>query len=376
MHQNGGAYHIFVFERAKYLCEGIKMRIVVNDIAASNGGALSILKDFYQYLVKNDKGNKWIFLLGDKYIEETKNIKVITLEKVKSSWIKRLKFDLFSGKNFVESLNPDVVFSLQNTITFGLKVPQILYVHQSIPFQKIKKFSFLKSDERTLAIYQYIIGGFIKLSSKKADKIIVQTKWMKKAVITLTNINEGKITNILPDIEDFSSYKKENIFDELSFFYPTAVNIYKNNEYIYKACELLRQKGIKNFNIKMTLPNNKQIENIEFIGKIQREQVIYEYNKSTLIFPSYIETFGLPMSEARQMGGIVLASDCEFSREVLENYENAYFFDPFKPEELANLMEKVISGDIAREEITNVKVNEKNNSWEQVVNEIVRMVTK
>ena len=47
------------------------MRIVVNDIAASKGGALTVLKDFYSCVRENDKENEWIFLLGDNLLEET-----------------------------------------------------------------------------------------------------------------------------------------------------------------------------------------------------------------------------------------------------------------------------------------------------------------
>ena len=60
------------------------MRIVVNDIAAQKGGALTVLKDFYNYVKENDTENEWIFLLGEKLLEETDNIKIITLPKIKT----------------------------------------------------------------------------------------------------------------------------------------------------------------------------------------------------------------------------------------------------------------------------------------------------
>ena len=68
-------------------------------------------------------------------------------------------FDYLLGKKFIEKLNPDCVLSLQNIITFGLRCPQFVFVHQAIPFQKIKKFSFFRSEERKLAIYQYLINS-------------------------------------------------------------------------------------------------------------------------------------------------------------------------------------------------------------------------
>ena len=51
---------------------------------------------------------------------------------------------------------------------------------------------------------------------------------------------------------------------------------------------------------------------------------------------------------------IILAADCDYSREVLAGYENAYFFNPFKPEELAILMKKIISNDIIKKETKSI----------------------
>ena len=61
------------------------MRIVVNDIAASKGGALTVLKDFYNCVRENDTDNEWIFLLGEKLLENTSNIKTIQKNVCKCS---------------------------------------------------------------------------------------------------------------------------------------------------------------------------------------------------------------------------------------------------------------------------------------------------
>lgn len=347
------------------------MKIVVNAIAASSGGALTVLRSFQKYILENDKDNEWIFLLNDKYIDETDNIKINILGEVKSNWLNRLKFDLFSGKKYISSLNPDIVFSLQNTITFGLPYPQVVYMHQSIPFQKIKKFSFFKSEERILAIYQYIIGEFIKKSIKKADKVIVQTKWIKDSVREFTNIDSDKVIDVFPNFENCSEYKKNNLFDNHKFFFPAAKHVYKNHQCIYDACDILEKKGVIDYTISLTIEEINTIQNINYLGELSFESVLENYNTSTLIFPSYIETVGLPMLEARQMGTIILASDCPFSREVLDGYANAYYFNPFKPNELADLIVKVLNGEIVRETIDELD-NKNTDSWQTIIDIIIK----
>ena len=348
------------------------MRIVVNDIAASKGGAMTVLKDFYQCVKENDRENEWIFLLSDKYLEETENIKVITLPEIKKSGFKKLIFDFFTGKKFIKSLEPDVVFSMQNIITFGLKVPQVIYMHQSIPFQSVKNFSFFKGSERKIAVIQHLIGFIIKMSIKRADKTIVQTRWMREAVLQKCKITEDKIVNILPTVKDVASIVKREDFDKNRFFYPTAPAMYKNNAAVFAADKILREEGIEH-KIVLTLPPEKSVGQVECVGRLPYEQVLTEYSKSTLIFPSYIETIGLPLAEARAVGSIVLASDCPFCREVLEGYENAYFFKYDDHGELVRLMKAVIN-----EEIT-VKTSEKpavtgEDTWVKVLEEVKTVV--
>lgn len=345
------------------------MRIVVNDIAASSGGALSILKDFYEYVNQNERENEWIFLTGGKYIEEADNIKVIVLDRVKASKLEKLKFDFIYGKKFIEKLNPDIVFSLQNIITFGVKVKQAVYVHQPLPFQDAKRFSLLKPQERKMAFYQYIIGYIIKMSIKKADKVIVQTRWMREAVINQTGIDSSKIANILPCITELTTMPL--IDNGNTFFYPSSDGIYKNNECIYKANEMLLSDGYSDYEINITIDEKEKYPNINFLGRIPRDEVVKRYAESVLIFPSYIETFGYPLAEARRMGILIFASHCEFSRELLDGYENAYFFDPFNPNELACLMRQVIDGEITRKPIHENTIDE--NTWRYVVEEIVSL---
>ena len=352
------------------------MRIVVNDIAASSGGAKTVLNDFYQYLVKSNDSNEWFFLLGDIDIKETEKIKVIKFENVKKNKMRKLWFDFVSGKKIIEELKPDVVFSLQNIITFGLKCPQVVYVHQPLPFQNIKRFSFLKKDEFPYAIYQYLIGWIIKQSIKKADLAIVQTDWMRKSVIQKCQIEDKKIVQIKPNINvDLFNKKIDTDDKEIEFFYPTSSALYKNNELIIAAAEMLDKQGV-DYHCSLTIKGEcKRSKRVSFVGRMPYEKVIEKYYTSCLVFPSYIETFGYPLIEAREAGAIILASDCEFSRELLDGYNNAYFFNPFKVEDLVCLMEKVIFGKIKKQKNEST-AKENENSWKDVVNELTNVKKK
>jgi len=353
------------------------MKIVVNDIAASKTGALSILKDFYEYLRENDTGNEWIFLLSDHYIEETDRIQVRVLSEVKKGWLHRLKFDLLNGSKYIAGLEPDLYFSMQNTLPTGYKGKCALYVHQPLGFQKIKNFSLFKSEEREYAIYQHFIARLINASVKKADLTIVQTDWMKDAASR--KIPSAKVIKIRPTVEDLSRYVSKGQPRNNVFFFPSGDILYKNHRLLYQAAAILDREDL-DFSIEVTLSDEelrrilkevdeKVYSHFNCLGRIPREEVYERYATSVLIFPSYIETFGYPPAEASQLGSLILASDCPFCKDVLGTYENAYYFDPFDAEACASLMGDVMSGAIKQK---NVRIDaDRENSWKQVVDALV-----
>ena len=359
------------------------MRIVVDDIAASKTGALSVLRDFYNAVTEYERSkaggsNKWIFVLGDKLLEETDNIKVIVRDDVKSSRKNRLMFDLANGAGFFESLKPDVLFSLQNTLPRGYKGKQVLYVHQPLPYQTWKRFSFLKSEEREYAVYQHLIGRMIDASVKRADKVIVQTQWMRDAIIKKTGIAGDRIVKILPDVTMEPSPSPEpSPCLHNRFFYPAGEILYKNHECILKAVGLLKERGINDFEVSFTLNKgdvpglNKypDHEQVRYLGRISRDEVFKRYSTDILLFASYIETFGYPLAEARTVGGRIIASDCPFSHEILDGYNRAVFFNPFDPKELAGIMEQEITGrsQFAENNGPYEDTRKETGSWESVI---------
>lgn len=344
------------------------MKILVNDIAADSGGVLTVLKDFYQYIRDNDTENEWYFLVGGDFIQPTDRIHVIQLPQVKKNYVKRLVFDYITGRSLINSLNPDVIFSLQNTITFGVNHPQVVYEHQPLPFQGVKKYSFLKSTECRMAMYQHLIGKVIISSVKHASKVIVQTEWMRQAIAEKCKIPMSRIVKIAPNVEDLGGLRVDISRRSDLFFYPTSAVPYKNISCICDAAALLEERDLP-FEVRLTVAEQKKQNHISWIGQVSREEVMRQFCEATLVFPSYIETFGYPLIEAAQMGAIVLAADLPFAHEVLGDYENAYFFDPFDPKALADLMEQVITGKIVRKEIFQ-ESETKGNSWGQVINEL------
>lgn len=321
------------------------MRILVLDVAASASGAVTVLKEYYQKALL-DKGNRYYFCISIVPLESKQNINVLSFPWVKKSWFHRLYFDYIVIHKYIKKYKIGKILSLQNLTIPFCDLPQTIYLHQSLPFSE-HRFSILQ--EPKLWVYQNIIGRMIFHSLRIADTIVVQTNWMKVAVVKKIALKEDRVLVIPPKVDlpvnkyfDIKKYQNR-------FFYPATGFGYKNHIAIYKAVQVLKKKGITNFKVALTLteenlPGECRIlheelkDNFELLGTLEYEQVIEEYCKSVVLFPSYIETVGLPLIEAYTCGCYIVAADEPFSREILGEYGKVKFFLYSDFEKLANIM--------------------------------------
>ena len=86
--------------------------------------------------------------------------------------------------------------------------------------------------------------------------------------------------------------------------------------------------------------------------------MVYEYYKKAkcLLFPSKLESFGLPIIEFKEFNKPILLANLQHCHEALGTYNKARFFDPNNPEELSRLMKGVIDNSLTYEQATKVEV--------------------
>ena len=140
------------------------------------------------------------------------------------------------------------------------------------------------------------------------------------------------------------------------FLYPANASAYKNHQTFLRACEVLQEQGYGNYKVIWTVTGEenttirairKEAEErklpIVFSGPMSGAELFRLYAFSILVFPSYIETIGLPLLEARAAGTWILAADCLYARDGVGDYEKAEFFEPFDANKLSDCMKRWIS---------------------------------
>jgi len=141
----------------------------------------------------------------------------------------------------------------------------------------------------------------------------------------------------------------ETVYD---FCYVADGQPHKNHSTLFAALRILANENIFP-RIAITLGDNagsilSEVANlqtvnqikIENIGMIQHDSVIRLYECSrALIFPSLVESFGLPLIEASQLGLPIIAGELNFVRDVCSPAET---FDPTSPRSIALAMKRFL----------------------------------
>jgi len=376
-------------------CGLSRHRVLVVDVAASSGGALSILKDFTGYLTLNEVGVDWTFLVSSDAISSSVPwIRVVRDVYPKRSWAHRMVWEILRAPRLVRHYAPDAVFSLQNTAVLFTRVPQVVYVHQPVPFARWHRWSFFRRGEREMAARAAVFGPLIRWSVRRASMAIVQTHWMQQALAVSSRVDSSRVVVVPPDCDvslvasdeaDVPGAIANKVGAE--FFYPASATPYKNFEVAIEALMLLQAQE-HHVELTLTITGNENDyagriralakplgDAVRFGGSIPRRIVLLMLQRSILVFPSIIETFGLPLLEARKLGSWVIAADTPFAREILEGYQRARFFAGDSAADLASAMQAVEAERVAEaalpsatlEQDTHYGETEQSSSWQEVV---------
>lgn len=330
--------------------------IVISAINIFEGGTLSILKECLSYLNSlNSKEYTIIAYVHDSSILSYPNIKMIELKKSRHNYLYRLYYEYFWF--YFQSKKLDIYLWLSlHDITPNVKSQiRAVYCHNASPFYKLG-FKELWLDPK-FGFFNFFYKWIYKINLNKNDFIIVQQEWLREK---FKNELKAKANIIVsnPNIEEKNVVKNSSHSEITKFFYPSLPRVFKNFECVCEAARILNEKKL-DFEIILTISGNenrysrylfhkyRNIPEIKFIGRISRDNVFRIFSQiGTLLFPSKLETWGLPITEAKLFNKNILVSDLPYAKETVGAYEKVTFFNPDSSEELANLMESTIKGNI------------------------------
>ncbi len=337
--------------------QSVKPVVIISAINIRNGGPLSILQDCLSYLQSELlKDYKIVALVHDQtLLKGVDGIEFIEYPSSASSYCYRLYYEYYSFKKLSLQLKPTLWLSLHDMTPNVTADVRAVYCHNPSPFYQMT----LK--ERLLDPRFSLFNSFYKLLYRiniaKNDYVIVQQEWLRTQFQTLFKL--GPVVVAYPDIHSVENTIEvvESSAVGTQFFFPTFPRFFKNIEVIIDAVRLLNQSKREPFRVTITIDGTENsyarhvmkyargVENIRFIGQVSRDDVYKLYKHSDcLIFPSKLETWGLPITECKSFNKPMLVADLDYAHETVGEYDKVDFFSPEDDEQLARLMEKVISG--------------------------------
>jgi len=331
-------------------------KIIVSAVNFTEGGPLSILKDCLEFLSLSLSGEyEVIALVNDERLFSYKNIRYISFPNSKKSWANRLYYEYFYFNKLAKQLDPFLWISLHD-ITPNVKAERLaVYCHNPAPFYKMS-FREIWLDPKFMVFnlfYKYLYS----INIQKNNFVIVQQEWLRREFVKLFNVKNVIVAHPGAGERRIAKNDREESKgnDRCVFFYPAFPRVFKNFEIICEALKLLLKEGEGKFEVILTLSGHenryaryisqlsKDIEQIKFVGAQEKHQV-YEFYRMAdcVIFPSKIETWGLPITEAKLFGKDLLLADFEYAHETLGAYDKVLFFDAHDPATLAEAMKSVI----------------------------------
>ncbi len=196
--------------------------------------------------------------------------------------------------------------------------------------KRIKEFfGFPDEDNRLVAIYNGVSEHFRKIDDEKELQRVKQLYHLPdRFLFFLGNTDPKKNTEGV--LKAFSDYLKKTS-DDMSLVML---------DYEYNALEELL----------IDIGDKKLIDKIILTGYVINTDLPAIYNLcNVFLYPSLRESFGIPILEAMRCGAPVITSNTSSMPEV--SGSAAYIVDPFKPEEIAAGIEKILSDEAYRKDI-------------------------
>lgn len=368
-----------------------KKTIVISAVNLNKGGTLTILRDCLSYLSEWNKKQEYrvIAIVFRKELAYYPNIEYIENQWPKKRWINRLWFEYVSMKKISKKIGSIYLwFSLHDTTPNVIADRRAVYCHNPFPFYNWKWIEVLFAPK--IVLFALFSKFIYKPNIKKNSFVIVQQQWLKDAFKTLFQLSKDKIIVALPDApqgNELTDHITSGQMKEYRFVFAASPNSHKNFECLLEAVSLLNRKGFNNFQVDITVQGKEnkyarwlhnrygKLTNINFIGFITRSELFTLYAiADCLVFPSKVETWGLPISEFKAFNKPMLLADLPYAKETAAEADYVSFFDPDEPGKLAEQMKKLIQGDKSFLKKVDKKIIEAptTESWEELFKILLR----
>ena len=311
---------------------------VIDSVYINDGGGYIML----EYFISQAKaqGLRFFYLIDIRLKSKAESLGLMKEEYliVDSSEISRLKFYLSHRRE------------ITSVLTFGNVPPPIRM--KCLTYTIFHNILILNNNH--LSFHRRMLYSlknlYIRLLSKNTDFWIIQSIETQKELLS-QNWDRPKKMIIAPFWKTSCvSHEESEKRQDLSFLYPCSPVEHKNIKRLLIAWENAFRKN-QEIKLYVTLTSSWFSENkiryseinIYPLGFLDNAELNKWYHKCEfVIFPSYCESFGLPLIEGIENGCKIIASDLPFTHSIIDPF---MVFDPFDTKSIEEAIIQAVTQD-------------------------------
>ena len=334
--------------------------IVVSAVNLRKGGTLTILRDCLQFLSSQTEEYRVVALVHKRELCDYPGVEYIEMPDIIKSWGRRLWCEYVTMNRISKELSPVYLWlSLHDTSPRVKAERQAVYCQTSFPFYQWSWRNFLF--DYKIPLFACFTRFAYRINVYSNRFLIVQQEWLRKGLSKMLGVDREKFI-VAPPQRKMQTITPEVIGrDVVTFFYASTPDCHKNFETLCEAARLLEQEvGTGKFKVVLTIKGDENrysawlkerwgaVRSIEFAGFMSKERLFGYYDMADcLVFPSKVETWGLPISEYMQTGKPMLLADLPYAHETAAGGVKTAFFPATDAEALKTKMKMMIDGDMS-----------------------------
>jgi glycosyltransferase involved in cell wall biosynthesis len=349
----------------------VKPTIVVSGVNLVDMGPLSVYRDALSSLVAcfSDK-YEIVALVHRKGLLGVPGVTYIEFPDIKAKWLRRIRFEYFDCLALSKSIQPVFWLSMHDMTPRVHCNRQAVYCHNPSPFYR---FSLREARlDPSFGMFMLFYRFLYRLFLHRNEAVIVQQNWIRDAFrkqYGAEHVIVAQPTVELPEhVISKSGNKEPGLY---RFFYPAHSRTFKNHQLLLQAVKRLEDHGVTGYELILTVDASSNrcgaelfrrfghLNSVRWLGSVSRDRVYELYGQSDcLLFPSKLETWGLPLTEFKSTGKPILAVDLPYAYETIGSYDKVCFFHANDPEGLASMMEAAMHGSLELQSITAAPIAE------------------
>ena len=333
----------------------LKPRIILSGVNFVEAGPLAVFSDALQTLSKSFLDNyEVIALVHRRELCDFPGIVYLEFPQVKSSWLRRLYFEYVQCLSLSRELDPYLWLSMHDITANVVAQVRAVYCHNPSPFYDLPlKETFVDLTFTVFCLFYRFLYG---INIAKNDFVIVQQDWLrmefrKRYPVRTVVVAHPSIPSLAVEDTPRNLWARSHYL----FFYPALARPFKNFELLLEAAKCLESRGVAEFRLRLTIDGSENryaaslrerfddLETVEWLGHQTRARVEDLYQQvDCLLFPSKLETWGMPISEWKRTKKPMLVADLPYAHETVGDYHDVSFINIQSSEALASTMEHVL----------------------------------